>query len=41
MKVLVVDDDAINRLILQKLFERRNNTVVTAQNGQEALEYYL
>jgi two-component system chemotaxis response regulator CheY len=37
MKVLVVDDDAINRLILQKLFEKNNNTVFTAQNGVEAL----
>jgi two-component system chemotaxis response regulator CheY len=41
MKVLVVDDDAINRLILQKLFERRNNIVVTAQNGQEALDLFV
>jgi CheY-like chemotaxis protein len=41
MKVLVVDDDAINRLILQKLFERRNNIVVTAQNGQEALNIFM
>lgn len=38
MKVLVVDDDAINRLILQKLFEKENNTVRTAQNGCEAMQ---
>ncbi len=38
MKVLVVDDDAINRLILQKLFEKENNVVFTAQNGQEAIQ---
>ncbi len=38
MKVLVVDDDAINRLILQKLFEKENNLVFTAQNGQEAIQ---
>jgi CheY-like chemotaxis protein len=37
MKVLVVDDDAINRLILQKLFEKENNIVFTAQNGHEAM----
>lgn len=37
MKVLVVDDDAINRLILQKLFEREKHTVLTAQNGLEAI----
>lgn len=41
MKVLVVDDDAINRLILQKLFERRNNVVVTAVNGLEALDIFI
>ncbi|SMD43208.1 Response regulator containing CheY-like receiver, AAA-type ATPase, and DNA-binding domains [Aquiflexum balticum DSM 16537] len=37
MKILVVDDDAINRLILQKLFERERHIVVTAENGLEAL----
>ena len=36
--ILVVDDDAINRLILQKLFEKENNTVKTAQNGCEAMQ---
>lgn len=38
MKVLVVDDDAINRLILKKIFERENDTVLTANDGEEALE---
>jgi CheY-like chemotaxis protein len=38
MKVLVVDDDAINRLILRKLFERENDEVITAENGCEAIQ---
>ena len=38
MKVLVVDDDAINRLILKKIFERENDVVLTANDGEEALE---
>lgn len=38
MKVLVVDDDAINRLILKKVFEKENDTVLTANNGIEALD---
>jgi CheY-like chemotaxis protein len=38
MKVLVVDDDAINRLILKKVFEKENDTVLTANDGEEALE---
>ncbi|MCH7414773.1 response regulator [Belliella sp. R4-6] len=37
MKVLIVDDDAVNRFILQKLFEKKNNVVLTANNGLEAL----
>ncbi|ERM84795.1 hypothetical protein P872_24100 [Rhodonellum psychrophilum GCM71 = DSM 17998] len=41
MKILVVDDDAINRLILQKLFEKDNNMVFTAKNGLEAMEILL
>jgi CheY-like chemotaxis protein len=38
MKVLVVDDDAINRLILRKLFEREKDEVTTAENGCEAMK---
>ncbi|TVP50360.1 MAG: response regulator [Mongoliibacter sp.] len=37
MKVLVVDDDAINRLILRKVFEKENHQVFTANNGVEAI----
>jgi CheY-like chemotaxis protein len=38
MKVLVVDDDAVNRLILKKIFEKENDTVLTANNGIEAMD---
>ncbi|EOZ99150.1 two-component hybrid sensor and regulator [Indibacter alkaliphilus LW1] len=38
MKVLVVDDDAINRLILKKVFEKENHEVFTANNGVEAID---
>ncbi|UJP65249.1 response regulator [Mongoliitalea daihaiensis] len=38
MKVLVVDDDAVARLILKKVFEKENHTVFTACDGIEALE---
>lgn len=38
MKVLVVDDDAVNRLILKKIFEKENDTVLTANNGLEAMD---
>lgn len=38
MKVLVVDDDAINRLILRKVFEKENHEVSTASDGMEAIK---
>ncbi|MGY6522859.1 MAG: response regulator [Mongoliitalea sp.] len=38
MKVLVVDDDAVARLILKKVFEKENHKVFTASDGIEALE---
>jgi CheY-like chemotaxis protein len=41
MKILVVDDDAINRLVLRKLFEKEQHTVLTAENGVEALSILL
>ncbi|EKB48582.1 response regulator [Cecembia lonarensis] len=41
MKVLVVDDDAINRLILKKIFEKENDTVLTANDGEEALQILI
>lgn len=38
MRVLVVDDDEIHLLILQKIFEKSHDLVVTAHNGLEALK---
>ncbi|MDF2157576.1 response regulator [Algoriphagus sp. CAU 1675] len=38
MRVLVVDDDAVQLLVLKKIFEKSHNTVVVAHNGKEALE---
>ncbi|WP_294619395.1 response regulator [uncultured Roseovarius sp.] len=37
-KILVVDDDAINRMVVRVLMERRNYSVVEAASGPEALE---
>lgn len=36
--VLVVDDDRINRMLLQRNLEADGHTVLSAQNGREALE---
>ncbi len=38
MRVLVVDDDSLHLLILRKIFEKGNDSVVVAHNGIEALE---
>lgn len=38
MRVLVVDDDSLHLLILRKIFEKYNDSVVLAHNGVEALE---
>jgi CheY-like chemotaxis protein len=37
MRVLLVDDDAIHLLLLQKIFERENVSVEVASSGLEAL----
>jgi adenylate cyclase len=36
--VLVAEDDPVNRMLLTRSLERDGHTVVTAQNGREALE---
>lgn len=36
--ILVVDDDAINRMVVRVLMERRNYRVLEAASGPEALE---
>lgn len=38
MKILLVEDDEINRFILKKLLEKNHFQVITAINGREALE---
>ena len=38
MRVLVVDDDNLHLLILRKIFEKSQDTVVVAHNGIEAIE---
>lgn len=37
-RILVVDDDKNTRLLLRAVLEAENYTVVTAENGEEALE---
>ena len=37
-KILVVDDDAKNRKLLEDFLEHRGYDVITASNGKEALE---
>lgn len=38
MKVLVAEDNAVNRMLATRLLEKHGNTVITAENGREALE---
>ena len=38
---LVVDDDAVNRMILEGMLKDSGFDVVTAQNGQEAIQQYV
>lgn len=38
LKVLIAEDNSINRLLLKKVFSKWNNDPVFAENGQEAIE---
>ncbi len=38
LKVLVAEDNAVNRTLARRLLEKHGHTVVTAENGHEALE---
>jgi CheY-like chemotaxis protein len=38
LKILLVDDDEITQLHIQKLMENQGNTVITVDNGRKALE---
>ncbi|MGA8222978.1 MAG: response regulator [Candidatus Acidiferrales bacterium] len=38
MKILLAEDNAVNRTLARKLLEKQGHTVVIAENGREALE---
>lgn len=38
LRILVVDDDATNRLVVRLLMERRGHAITEAESGQEALQ---
>lgn len=40
MKILIVDDDTTNRLVLTAYLKKDGYTVVSAENGQEAVELF-
>lgn len=40
LRILVADDEAINRLLLQKLLQKQGHEVLQASNGQEAVEVF-
>lgn len=39
LDILVVDDNAVNRMVLAKILEKDNHNVVSVTNGLEAVEY--
>lgn len=41
MKILVVDDSAVNRLMLNRMLCRMQHEVVLAENGEDAIQQYL
>ncbi|MCP3848715.1 MAG: SpoIIE family protein phosphatase [Gammaproteobacteria bacterium] len=40
MKILIVDDDSTNRLVLSAYLKKDGYTIVVAENGQEAIEVF-
>lgn len=40
-KVLIVDDDAINRMILEGMLVKEGHEVLQAENGQQAIDFFL
>lgn len=40
LRVLIVEDNEINRMLIKKILEKRNIKVVTASNGKEAISLY-
>ncbi|MFM1896136.1 MAG: hypothetical protein RLZZ385_1210 [Pseudomonadota bacterium] len=39
LRVLIADDNAVNRMVLSRLLEQDDHTVVVVTNGREALDY--
>ncbi|MEO5367249.1 MAG: SpoIIE family protein phosphatase [Magnetococcus sp. WYHC-3] len=40
MKILIVDDDTVNRTILSRLLQREGHEVYFAENGEEGVAYF-
>lgn len=40
MRILIVDDDGTNRMILTAMLEQDDHTVFSAENGQQAIQVY-
>ena len=40
MKILLVDDDATNRLVLSTYLKKDGHTTLVAGNGQEAIDVF-
>ena len=41
MKILIADDDALSRKLMESMLERIGYEVVVAENGRDALEKLL
>ncbi|MFK7865640.1 MAG: response regulator [Pseudohongiellaceae bacterium] len=39
LKILIADDNAVNRMVLSRLLEKDDHSVVTVTNGREAVNY--
>jgi PAS domain S-box-containing protein len=40
MKILLVEDDPVNRVVLEKISKKRGWSIVSAENGQQAVDFY-
>jgi signal transduction histidine kinase len=41
LKILVADDNAVNRMVLSRLLEKDGHSVVSVSNGREAVDYII
>jgi len=41
MKILIADDNPVDRLLLSKIVSKEGHHVIEAKNGREAIEYFL